>query len=175
MYSIHIYLFIYSDSLIFGKMYDKETFYSAEYIYFHFICKFYLCLKKSWLPLLDHPEKKWPPSINCQFLMTPYLFAPPSLEINNDWSLISIITYQNVVVKTNNNSNIIITIIAYNNKMLGWYWLMWGRFCLGRIWSGGNFVKYRGDIDWGDLIRYLYIYCRKWYSWLWYRRLRVIS
>jgi hypothetical protein len=26
MYSIHIYLFIYSDSLIFGKMYDKETF-----------------------------------------------------------------------------------------------------------------------------------------------------
>jgi hypothetical protein len=50
-------------------MYDKETFYSAEYIYFHFICKFYLCLKKSWLPLLDHPEKKWPHSINCQFLM----------------------------------------------------------------------------------------------------------
>jgi hypothetical protein len=42
MYSMHIYWFIYSDSLIFGKMYDKETFYSAEYIYFHFICKFYL-------------------------------------------------------------------------------------------------------------------------------------
>ena len=25
---IHIYLFIYSDSLLFGKMYDKETFFS---------------------------------------------------------------------------------------------------------------------------------------------------
>jgi hypothetical protein len=44
MYSMHIYWFIYSDSLIFGKMYDKETFYSAEYIYFHFICKFYLLI-----------------------------------------------------------------------------------------------------------------------------------
>jgi hypothetical protein len=72
-----------------------------------------------------YPEKKWPPSINCQFLMTPYLFAPPSLEINNDWSLISIITYQNVVVKTNNNNNIIISIIIYNKKC-------WGDITLGK-------------------------------------------
>ena len=46
-------------------MYDKETFFSAEYIYFHFT--FYMqidliysvCLKKNHEPpLLDQPEKQ---------------------------------------------------------------------------------------------------------------------
>jgi hypothetical protein len=49
--------------------------------------------------------------------------------------IISIITYQNVVVKTNNNSS--------NNN--NYYYLqqkMLRRFCMWRIWSWGKFVNY---------------------------------
>ena len=54
MYSIHIYLFIYSESLIFGKMYDKETFFSAEIYLFSFYMQidfiYSVCLKKIMTP-----------------------------------------------------------------------------------------------------------------------------
>ena len=94
MYSIHIYLFIYSESLIFGKMYDKETFFSAEIYLFSFYMQidfiYSVCLTKIMTPpawstrkavnlLYQFPIFSWPPH---------YLFATPTpLEINNDRSL----------------------------------------------------------------------------------------
>ena len=54
MYSIHIYLFIYSESLIFGKMYDKESFFLAEIYLFSFYMQidfiYSVCLKKIMTP-----------------------------------------------------------------------------------------------------------------------------
>ena len=63
IFIIHIYLFIYSDSLIFGKMNDKETLFSAEYNYFPFTCNFFLSIvyvlkNHDPPPLLDQPEKQ---------------------------------------------------------------------------------------------------------------------
>ena len=79
-----------------------------------------VCLNKIMTPLLDQPEKQRASSINFKFFHDrPPTFLPTPLEINNDRSLISIITYQNVVVKINNNSNIIITIIIYNKTCWG--------------------------------------------------------
>jgi hypothetical protein len=75
-----------------------------------------VCLKKSWLPPAWSTRKAVTLPLSIANCLCPPTFWPP-LEINNDRSLISIITYQNVVVKT--NSNIIITIIIYNKKCWG--------------------------------------------------------
>ena len=92
MYSIHIYLFIYSDSLIFGKMYDKETYFRLNIIIFILHAKrfiYSLCLKKSCpLPCLINQKSSDPSLSISYFFMTPlpYLFVGP-LEMNNDRSL----------------------------------------------------------------------------------------
>ena len=86
-------------------MYDKETFISAEYIFFSFYMQIYFiysaCLKKIMTPLLDQPKSSEPPPSISNFCMTPhpptfmpplpyaapYLYAASPLEINNDRSL----------------------------------------------------------------------------------------
>jgi hypothetical protein len=52
--------------------------------------------------------------------------------------IISIITYQNVVVKTNNNSNIIITIIIYK-KNVGAMLIIVGAILFGADLKWGQF------------------------------------
>ena len=76
---IYIYLYIVTVWYL-AKCMTKRHFIRLNIFIFILYANFIycLCLKKSWLPLLDQPEKKWPPSFNCQFLMIPYLFAPPS-------------------------------------------------------------------------------------------------
>ena len=76
--------------------------------------------KKIMTPPAWSSRKEVTPFYQLPIFNDPLPFCPPpSLEINNDWSLISIITYQKVVVKTNNNNNIIINIIIYNKKCWG--------------------------------------------------------
>jgi hypothetical protein len=94
MYSIHIYLFIYSESLIFGKMYDKETFFSAEIYLFSFYMQidyiYSVCLKKNHdSSYLINQKSSEPPLSISNFFLTPLpiTFLPPPLDINNDRSL----------------------------------------------------------------------------------------
>ena len=135
MYSIHIYLFIYSESLIFGKMYDKETFFSAEIYLFSFYMQidfiYSVCLKKSMTPpCLNNQESSDPPLSIFNFFMTPPLpFCHPTpLEINNDRSL-------------SDPRKIGLSIFNFNFSHCGFYvfsnnhFLIWGGGELGFFWK----------------------------------------
>ena len=96
----HIYLFIYSNSLIIGKMYDKEIFFRLNIFIFilHMQTDFIysVCLKKIMTPPVWSTRKAVTPplSIASLFMTPPHTHTPlcrHPLEINNDRSLIIIL------------------------------------------------------------------------------------
>ena len=134
MYSIHIYLSIYS--LIFGKMYDKETFFLAEIYLFSFYMQidfiYSVCLKKIMTPPAWSTTNAVTPLYQFPiFFMAPhYLFAtpppPPPLEINNDRSL-------------SDPRKIGLSIFNYNFSHCGFY-VLGNNHLL--IWGGGGGLRF---------------------------------
>ena len=86
-----IYIY-FSDSLIFGKMYDKENIFFGWIYLFSFYMQtdfiYGVCLKKSMTPTpcLINQKSSDPPLSISNLIMTPLPFCRP-LEINNDRSL----------------------------------------------------------------------------------------